>query len=172
MGRFPFRSREFFQEVSAMMVRLALGGWLLCFGLVGAGPAPAAQEPAEQTDPELAALEGRVEQFFEGLGAGQAAFQELLAGSRLLDQTEALGRLVEGAGGLTGKYGRYVGAEQVGAKRIGADLVTMRYLYKCEELPVVWYFVFYRTPSSTEGTAAGVWRVVGVRFDTDLDALR
>ena len=84
--------------------------------------------------------------------------------------------MVENTGRLEKHYGRYQGFEQIAAKRIGNDLVLLKYLYKCENLPVVWYFAFYRTPASatTTTTAAakdGTWRIVMVRFDTKLEAL-
>ena len=49
----------------------------------------------------------------------------------------------------------------------------MRYLYKCENFPVVWHFTFYRTPGAGDARAKGAaWRVVAVRFDTELEQLQ
>jgi hypothetical protein len=53
---------------------------------------------------------------------------------------------------------------------IGRDLVLLRYLYKGENFPVVWYFTFYRTTAAGE-TGPGTWRTIAVRFDTDLELL-
>ena len=61
----------------------------------------------------------------------------------------------------------------LGQATIGNDLVLMKYLYKCETFPVVWYFTFYRTSPRGERTAdtGDSWRVIIVRFDTELELL-
>ena len=127
--------------------------------------------PAE-LDETIKDLDAKVADFLEGVSGGPAqnAYTELLAGSELLKQTEALAELVKQTGELDGKYGRYKGFERIAAKRVGKDLVLMRYLYKCENFPVVWYFAFYRTGSEGLGES-GDWRAVIVRFDTNLELL-
>ena len=142
--------------------------------LAGASTA-AAQESTKEKDAVLTALDERVSQFLEGVSSGEAqsAFQELLSGSQLLKQTDAVKDLVARTNDLETKYGKYRAFEQVSAKRVGGDLVLMRYLYKCENFPVVWHFTFYRAPSSGElSTKNGAWRVVAVRFDPNLEALQ
>jgi hypothetical protein len=150
----------------------ALGGVLF---LLVAGRAPAG---AEEASPETATtvLEERVVQFFDRLAAGetQAAYDRVLAGSSLAQQTEAVKALVEKTDEIKKKYGEYRRAEKIGGKQVGSDLVLLKYLYHCEQFPVVWHFAFYRSPPRTSGTAAegtGTWRVVLLRFDTDLEAL-
>jgi len=131
-----------------------------------------AQGAPAEPDETIMALDARVADFLEGVSGGQAktAYDELLAGSELLKQKEALDELVKKTAELDGKYGQYKGFERIAAKRVGKDLVLMRYLYKCENLPVVWYFAFYRT--ADEGPAEnGTWRTVIVRFDTNLELL-
>ena len=143
--------------------------------LLAGGPMAAGQESSKEKDAVPTALEERVSQFLEGVSLDQAqsAFQELLAGSQLLKQTDAVKDLVARTNALETKYGKYRAFEQVSAKRVGSDLVLMRYLYKCENFPVVWYFTFYHAPSSGESSAKnGAWRVVAVRFDANLEALQ
>jgi hypothetical protein len=138
------------------------------------GRGASGQETGKEPDPTVVALQAKAGQFLEGvsLGRPQNAYQELLAGGPLLKQTEGLRALVEKTGEIETKYGRYRASESVAAKRIGTDLVLLRYLYKCENFPVVWHFAFYRTPNAGETLpVGGPWRVVSVRFDTDLDAL-
>jgi hypothetical protein len=129
----------------------------------------------EKPDPVLDLLDGRVKQFLEAVSMGeqQSAYQKLLAGSPLAKQTEAVKTLVEKTQGLKPKYGEYRTFERIAAKRVGSDLVLLKYLYKCEHFPVIWYFTFYRTPQRIEGAGetVGAWRVVIVRFDTDLERL-
>jgi len=135
----------------------------------------AAPDDVKEKDPVLNALDGRVVQFFEGvsLGQSQGAFTDLLAGSQLLKQSNALKDLIARTNDLETKYGKFRSFEQISAKRIGNDLVLMRYLYKCENIPVVWHFTFYRVPGAGETAAKNrAWRIVAVRFDTDLEKLQ
>jgi hypothetical protein len=61
------------------------------------------------------------------------------------------------------------GLEKIDSRRVATDLVVMKYLYKCERFPVVWYFTFYR--SAAAGAANGQWAIVTIRFDAELEAL-
>ena len=129
----------------------------------------------EAAHPVIETLEGRVSKFLEAvsLGETQTAYPELLAGSQLLKQTDALKTLTAKTNDLKIRYGRYHGFERIVAHRVGKDLVLLFYLYKCENHPVVWYFTFYRPPSpgETPPKSGANWRVIGVRFDTDLEGL-
>jgi len=133
-----------------------------------------AQEVTAPPNEELTALDARVARFLEAvsLGQAQAAYTDLLSGSPLLNQEKALAQLIDQTAKLTGneKYGAYRSHERIRAKTIGRDLALLRYLYKCENYPVVWYFTFYRTSPTGTATAPS-WRVITVRFDTDLDLL-
>ncbi len=125
-------------------------------------------------DPLIDPLDARVSRFLEGISAGmtQTAYQELLSGSPLLKQTEALEDLVQKTDQLKDRYGPYREFEQIGARPVGKDLVLLKYLYKCEDFPVVFYFTFYRTPGRGELPAQNDdWRVIIVRFDTELELL-
>jgi len=131
---------------------------------------------ADRGDAEIAALDEKVAQFLDGISTGPAAaaYQQLLAGSPLAKESEALKNLVDRTGELRDKYGEYRRSEKVAGKRVGSDLLLLKYLYKCERFPVVWHFTYYRSPP--RGTGPGVegsggWRVVAVRFDTDLESL-
>jgi len=138
-----------------------------------AGPSTA-QEAATSTDQVLVALGARVSTFLEGVSMGQAetAYGELLADSQLRTQEDAVKTLVTKTNELEQKYGRYRAFERIAQKRVGNDLVLLKYLYKCENFPVVWYFTFYRTPTPGETPAEdAAWRVVIVRFDTELELL-
>ena len=116
----------------------------------------------------------RVSQFLEGvsLGTTKTAYEQLLAGSPLLKQTEAVEDLVRKTDQLKDRYGQYVEFEPIASRRVGKDLVLLRYLYKCEDFPVVFYFTFYRTPRGDVPTDKNDgWRVIIVRFDTELELL-
>lgn len=141
--------------------------------LLGAGVLPSQETPLEK-DPVLLTLDARVSQFLEGISIGetQNAYQGLLAGSPLIRRAKALKDLTEKTQQLKTTYGRYCGFEQIAAKRVGKDLVWFQYLYKCEDSPVVWHFIFYRAsvPTETPPEKAS-WRVITVRFDTELERL-
>jgi hypothetical protein len=154
--------------------RLFAIGLLTVLIMLSTGGVSPAQDPAAETDPVIVALHARVSQFLEGVSAGEAqgAYQELLVGSPLLKQTDAIKEFVQRTNELETKYGRPWGFERISAKRVGKDLVLAKYLYKCESFPIVWYFTFYRTPAEGEtATDGGAWRAVIVRFDTQLELL-
>jgi hypothetical protein len=130
------------------------------------------QEPA---DPDVQMLRQRADNFFEGISVGgrtQTAYQELLAGGPLLKQTKQVDALVAKTDQLHDRYGPYRGFEPIAARRVGNDLVFLRYLYKCEHFPVVFYFAFYRTPrGEPPAETSNNWRAIIVRFDTELELL-
>jgi len=153
--------------------RVSISLWAFAVLLFVAEISPGQTVPPKP-DPVLQALDVRISSFLEGVSQGQTqnAYQDLLTGSQLAAQQEPLKELTEKTKQLQTKYGDYHGFEQIAAKRIGADLVLLRYLYKCRDFPVVWYFTFYRTPAADEAAAEnGDWRVIAVRFDTNLEIL-
>ncbi|HYW79015.1 MAG TPA: hypothetical protein VE890_05530 [Thermoguttaceae bacterium] len=131
-----------------------------------------AQEFATEPDRELVSLDDKISQFLTDVAMGEtpAAFTALLEGSQLAEQENALAALVEKTKELETSYGKHVASEQIAAKRVGKDLVLLKYLYKCERFPVVWHFVYYRTSNETVPDSS-TWRVISVRFDTDLERL-
>jgi hypothetical protein len=153
--------------------RAATGLLMVLILLAGGRVSPGEEVPPEK-DPVLVDLDAKVSRFLEGISMQetQNAYQGLLVGSRLLKQEKALQELIQRTKQLQTKYGPYRRFEQIAAKRIGSDLVLLRYLYKCEDFPVVWFFAFYRTPTPGETPPEKApWRVVTVRFDTELELL-
>jgi hypothetical protein len=152
-------------------ILIGLSAVLMCFS---AGRVAPAQGPS---DPVIDALHQRVSQFLEGVSLGtptatSAAYQELLAGSPLAKQTKAVDALIEKTSQLQERFGPYREFEQIAARRVGNDLVLLKYLYKCENFPVVWYFTFYRTPrADIPPETNDTWRVIIVRFDNELELL-
>lgn len=133
-----------------------------------------AQESPQKAGPVPEAVSARVDQFFSSIGRGQAkaAFDTLLEGSVLAQQTESVAGLVTQTTELESRYGRFISAELVQARTIGRDLVVFRYLYKCEQFPVAWTLVFYNPRTATDTTSLDTgWRVIAVRFDTEVESL-
>ncbi|MBX7166026.1 MAG: hypothetical protein K1X74_06725 [Pirellulales bacterium] len=145
-------------------------GWL-CFAPV-ASLAAQPSEPPPVAVPD--AVTERIELFFRDISADRVrdAFTGLLAGSPLAKQTAAVDALVTKTPELARLYGPARNFEQITARRIGTDVLVLKYLYKCETFPVVWYFTVYRTFDRTAAANdPGRWIVVAVRFDTEIERL-
>ncbi len=150
--------------------RFSVGILLVVVSLSIGGPS-LGQDPF---DPVVEQLHEKVSQFLEGISHGSAAkaFELFLTGSPLSKKTADREALVKSTAELPDLFGEYRSFERISAKRIGKDLVLMKYLYKCETFPVVWYFTFYRTPSTGDAPTEGnPWRLITVRFDTELELL-
>jgi len=135
----------------------------------------AAQDTEQPADPVVIKLDQRVMRFLDAVPTADAdeAFDSLLAGSPLLQQADAVETLAKTSTEAMTRYGAYHGSDQLSAKRIGKDLVLMKYLLKCEQFPLVWYFVFYRDFSRQSNTSVidDPWTVISVRFDTQVEDL-
>lgn len=151
--------------------RLSVGLLAVAACLIG-GQTSSGQDPE---DPVVELLHEKVSRLLEGISHGSAstAFDAFLIGSPLAKKTAGHDALLKSTKELTERFGEYRSFERISAKRIGKDLVLMKYLYKCETFPVVWYFTFYRTPPRGERSADSVdsWRTIIVRFDTELELL-
>lgn len=127
----------------------------------------------QQPDPVIESLQSRVDVFFENVkskNVGKAYTDLFRSGELGSEEDRAV--LVEQTTQIEEKYGAYHGFERVFVKRVGSDLVFMKYLYKCDRFPVLWHITFYRSAASGElGADSQPWKVVSIRFDTNLDIL-
>ena len=132
-----------------------------------------AQDEPALDDPVVAKLHERVKRFLSGVAGGTEsdAFADLLLGSQLAQQETAVRALVDRSKEIAQRYGAHRESEQIGAKRIGKDLVLLKYLFKCEKFPVIWYIAFYRDFNRKANAGDDNWVVVAVRFDTQIEAL-
>lgn len=125
-----------------------------------------------QDDEDVQQLDTRISRFFQNLNDQQVdaatAFADLLAEGPLAGADDVK-KLVERVPALEKTYGEFLASERVATKRVGKDLVLLKYLYKTERYPVVWYFTYYRPPSKTG--EPNDWVVITVRFDTRVDLL-
>jgi hypothetical protein len=132
------------------------------------------QPPPRAADPELDYLDQRVRTFLERVSFDDVsvAYQGLLQNGPLAKQAEGLSTLEQKTRGIHSQYGAFRSIEPLSARRVGKDVVTIKYLYHCETFPVVWHLTFYRiykrneTPRENEN-----WHVVSVRFDTNVETL-
>jgi hypothetical protein len=146
---------------------------LVSAALVVPAASALAQEDAASSDPVVVKLDERATRFLESVAEGNenAAFADLLAGSELREQSSAVRDLVDRSKEIRDRYGRHRESEQLSAKRVGKDLVLLKYLYKCEKFPVVWYIAFYRDFRAQAATPDDQWVVISVRFDTEIERL-
>lgn len=134
-----------------------------------------AQGNANEGDPQFfATLLPRIESFLTQVGSGKVpgAYDQLLVGNSLLQQREKLDDLIKRTEELTARFGPYRGMERISTRMVGKDVMVATYLFKCDQYPVVWRFVFYRDVSqSLTASEKNAWRVVTVKFDTNLAEL-
>jgi hypothetical protein len=131
--------------------------------VVADGRAFSQEDPLEQPAAKAA-------EFLEALSENvDDAYTALLKDSPLARDAERSKKIVADTkklfapGSAYGKPRAEEPVERIKAQRIGKDLAVLRYVYKFDQLPVVWHFTFYRTN--------GKWLLVGVRFDHDYEGL-
>ncbi len=136
-------------------------------------PAAGQDSVSAETEQEIEFVKMRAATFFRSLTdktlGPDRAFPELIENGPLQGRTEEIGKLIEQASTLDARYGAYTDVEHISSKAVGSDLIFLRYLYKGERFPVVWYFTFYRA-----GAIGGVkrpWTLIALRFDAKIEAL-
>ncbi len=151
--------------------RIVLTGLLI---LVGCMAPNSARGQAVEESPVVNELTKRLSGFFEALLDRRAAtaYADLLVGSPLsrADRQSQREQLIKKTEDLEAAYGRPRGYERISARRVGADVVQFKYLYKCENYPIAWQITYYRGSRTTDD-GFDAWRVIAVKFDTDLTVL-
>ena len=125
------------------------------------------------SDPVVVKLNDKVMRFLQGVAQGDEdeAFNEVLAGSQLKEQGGAVKTLIDKSKDLVDRYGAHRENEAISAKRIGKDVVLLKYLFKCEKFPVVWHVAYYRDSVRSANNSDDRWVVISLRFDTQLESL-
>jgi len=120
--------------------------------------------------PDVEVLRESIGNFFENLSdpnkGSAAAVEDFLKNSEMSEAGKT--KLIDDLKKISGSLGSYVAYEPIGVKSIGNDLVVFRYVYKCQEYPIIWYFTYYR-PRAKSGDATANWNLIGFRYDTNLD---
>ena len=160
---------------------VAVGLFLLLFLTLGGKTAslfaqtveaPTAAGPSAS---ELESLHAVVKTFFENISdpaAGPKKGLEILLKNSPLEgesKEELMTALSEKIAAVNSQFGPYLSFEAIGVKSIGRDLVVLRYLYKCQNYPVVWYFIFYRPLSSAEESGNKAWFLIHFYYDSQLN---
>lgn len=126
------------------------------------------------TGADLETLRASIGNFFENLSdpnqGPRKALDELTKNTTLADNEKLITGLADNLKLIAANFGAYVAYEPVGVKAIGSDLIEFRYLYKCQNHPVVWRFVYYRPRPNAVDPTSVPWTLIGVRFDSNIDA--
>lgn len=126
------------------------------------------------TGADVEALRASLGNFFENLSdpnqGPRKALDELTKNTTLADNEKLITGLADNLKLIAANFGPYVAYEPVGAKAIGSDLLELRYLYKCQNHPVIWRFVYYRPRPNAADPTSVPWTLIGVRFDSNIDA--
>lgn len=154
---------------SSRLVRIVL---MLSVTSVSVLPVRAADENAF-SDPVVGKLNDKIMRFLQSVAQGDEddAFNEVLAGSQLNEQAGAIKGLVDKSKEIVDRYGAHRENEAISAKRIGKDVVLLKYLFKCEKFPVVWHVTYYRDSPRSTTSSDDHWVVIALRFDTQLESL-
>lgn len=141
---------------------------ILCVGYFLFRTDAAAQTVA---DTDAAMLKNRIQVFFDTISEqpnSLSAYQKMFYGSPLTDSSAA--EMSQKTDDLT-KSGTGWTPELLDTKSIGTDLILIRYLYKSETHPVIWYFTFYRPPAATRtaDNTSRTWICIGIKFDTNYE---
>jgi hypothetical protein len=125
------------------------------------------QETARTNDSQFSRQESDVVYFLEAVSDGDVdeAYRALLEGSQIAAGQEAVVDLKQKTLLLGENYGQFEGIERIESRPVGQSLAMLTYLYKCRRYPVVWRFTYYRPNQGS------TYRLIAVRFDTNLDAL-
>ena len=132
-------------------------------------------QAANLSETDLTPLRTNIKTFFENLSdnnkGAKKALEEIMKNSPVAGDEKLVGDLAAMLKVMGTRFGNYLTFEETGIKSIGNDLIVIRYLYKCQNSPVVWYFTYYRPPIKTGDVVAGTgtWSLIGLRFDSNID---
>ena len=96
-------------------------------------------------------------------GEVDKAYDELLSNSLLANKLEEVKLQKEKTKTAITLYGKLIGYESVKTQKYGNSIVRLVYVLRCERMPVVWEFYFYK--------AASDWKLTSVKFNDEYDLL-
>jgi len=115
------------------------------------------REPNGEAPP--AALRQKIDAFFAKLGQSetQAAYNQLLKGSRIAQQPDNVALLVAKTDQAFGVYGKLIKYEPLDTYEFGSSVISTTYLSNLPVQPLRWRFIFYKP--------ADEWTIIDVRVD-------
>jgi hypothetical protein len=103
--------------------------------------------------------------FLAGIIAGdiEKAYEELLSGTLLAERAEAIELQKQQTSQIFDTYGKLLGFEPVKKEQFGKSLVRLVYIMRCEKLPLVWEFYYYKADKE--------WQLISLKSRDTYDML-
>src|SRR3989338_7198113 len=114
---------------------------VLVWGIISVGILSAAIDEIPQD------VEVFIQTFFQKLTSGEAEAAVRLVESKMANPDESTFKrqsLILDLTNIEKLFGKYAGSEKLYSEYRGKDLLEVRYLYKGENAPLVFYFNFYK----------------------------
>ena len=115
--------------------------------------------------PEKDDYQTRAEMFVAGINEKEVdkSYDELFSNSLIASKEHMLKLQKENIWTILNMYSELLGYDFVKQQKYGDSVVRLVYVLKCEQVPVIWEFYFYKPVSD--------WTLVNIAFDTKYDLL-
>ncbi len=115
--------------------------------------------------PEKDDYQTRAEIFLAGIIEKEVdkSYDELFSNSLIASKEQMVKLQKENTWTILNMYGELLGYDFVKQQKYGDSVVRLVYVLKCEQVPVIWEFYFYKPVSD--------WTLVNIAFDTKYDLL-
>ena len=115
--------------------------------------------------PEKVDYQTRAEIFLAGIIEKEVdkSYDELFSNSLIASKAQMVRLQKENTLTILNMYGELLSYDFVKQQKYGDSVVRLVYILKCEQVPVIWEFYFYKPVSD--------WTLVNIAFDTKYDLL-
>ena len=115
--------------------------------------------------PEKADYQKKAETFLAGIIEKEVdkSYDELFSNSLIASKAQMVKLQKENTWTILNMYGELLSYDFVKQQKYGDSVVRLVYVLKCEQVPVIWEFYFYKPVSD--------WTLVNIAFDTKYDLL-
>ena len=115
--------------------------------------------------PEESDYQKRAEVFLAGIIEKEVdkSYDELFSNSLIAFKAQMVKVQKENTWAVLNTYGELLSYEFVKQQEYGDSVVRLVYVLKCEQVPLIWEFYFYKPVSD--------WTLVNISFDTKYDLL-
>ena len=115
--------------------------------------------------PEKTDYQTRADMFLAGIIDKEVdkSYDELFSNSLIASKAQMVKLQKENTWAVLNTYGELLSYEFVKQQEYGDSLVRLVYVLKCEQVPLIWEFYFYKPVSD--------WTLVNIAFDTKYDLL-
>jgi len=115
--------------------------------------------------PEKDDYQTRAEMFLAGIIQKEVdkSYDELFSNSLIASKAQMVRLQKENTFTILNMYGELLSYDFVKQQKYGDSVVRLVYVLKCEQVPVIWEFYFYKPVSD--------WTLVNIAFDTKYDLL-